>query len=116
VTPAINGATLALAYQTGPAADEQSADTAAPARPTGQPAPRQTIAVAGELTGGHAQSGPSFNLESLAAAVGLDPDELLNQVKSGQGISDLLGRTGQTGYGSTVRDAVRGGILIDQYV
>jgi hypothetical protein len=120
VTPDINGATLAQAYQTGPAADpaadERSAGTAALAQQARDPAPGQTIAVAGEPAGSHARGVPSFNLESLAAAVGLDPDELLNQVKSGRGISDLLGRAGQTGYGSTVRDALRGGILIDEYV
>jgi hypothetical protein len=75
------------------------------------------ISVAAEhALNGDPRDTATFNLETLAAAVGLDPDELLDQVKSGQGVSDLLGRTGDTGYGSTVRDQVRGGIVFDEYV
>jgi hypothetical protein len=120
MTPTISGASLALAYNTGLTPDEAIDEQAAGSARTSQqatPRPQRPAAAGGDQT---SAAGPrnaaSFNLESLAAAVGLDPDELLNQVKSGQGVSDLLGRAGEIGYGSTVRDSLHGGIVFDEYV
>jgi hypothetical protein len=45
----------------------------------------------------------------------MDPSELLEQLSSGQDVSQLLGSASQTGYGSTVADSVSGGVLVDQY-
>jgi hypothetical protein len=119
MTPSISGASLALAYNTGlttdQATDEQAAGAAGAAQePTPQPA--RSAAAASQTTAAEPRNAASFNLETLAAAVGLDPDELLNQVKSGQGVSDLLGRAGEIGYGSTIRDSLHGGIVFDEYV
>jgi hypothetical protein len=119
MTPSISGASLAIAYNTGlttdQAIDEHAAGAAAaPHQPT--PQPERPAAPAGQTSAAGHRNAASFNLETLAAAVGLDPDELLNQVKSGQGVSDLLGQAGEIGYGSTVRDSLRGGIVFDEYV
>jgi hypothetical protein len=121
MTPSISGAGLASAYNAGLTPDQAADEQAAAARqatqqgapPAAQPA---VAAVVDPWSSALPQDAASFNLDTLAAAVGLDPDELLNQVKSGQGVSGLLGRTGATGYGSTIRDSVRGGIVFDEYV
>lgn len=112
---------------TEPAADQQQpglggaadggqdgqAQPAAAAKPANGAPTAQTGAE--DSASSHAPGTVGHNLETLAAAVGLDPDQLLDQVKSGQGLSDLLGQTGDTGYGSTVGQTVRGGILLDLY-
>lgn len=122
--PAITNATVAQAYARDPsselAADQQqrglgqSGSGAATATPATSPA----TSVAGAPTAAPAKATSTtaaYNLETLAAAVGLEPDQLLDQVKSGEGLSDLLGKTAQTGYGSTVGESVRGGIMLDFY-
>lgn len=126
----IDGATVAQAYTTGalPNAAEGREQSTGDATGTGAGNPTAGAHAAGAQPGAgkqHAAGAPAtnagaadpatMNLESLAAAAGMDPDELLAQVKSGQGITDLLGRTGQLGYGSTVGDSVRGGIVLDLY-
>ncbi len=119
MTPSISGAGLASAYNAGLTPDQAADEQAAAARQATQPGPPPAAEPAGAAdpwSSAVPQDAASFNLETLAAVVGLDPDELLNQVKSGQGVSDLLGRTGATGYGSTVRDSLRGGIVFDEYV
>jgi uncharacterized protein YidB (DUF937 family) len=55
------------------------------------------------------------NLNTLADAAGLDPSDLLDQIHSGDDLSALLGSFNQTQYGSTVADAINGGVIFDQY-
>jgi hypothetical protein len=122
VTPTISGAALASVYSAGVApelrSDERStgangAQADEKTRAAAKPAAQGTVAIA-DQSGQDYKDAASFNLETLAAAVGLDPDELLNQVKAGMG-SNLLDRNGETGYGSTLRDSLHGGIVFDEY-
>lgn len=55
------------------------------------------------------------NLSALADAAGVDPSDLLGQIQSGGDLSGLLGATSQTDYGSTVANAIKGGVVFDQY-
>ena len=55
------------------------------------------------------------NLNSLASTLGMKPSDLLAQINSGNDLSQLLGSTSQTGYGSTTANSVNGGVIFDQY-
>jgi len=55
------------------------------------------------------------NLTSLAGTLGMTPSDLLAQINSGNDLSQLLGSTSQTGYGSTTANSVNGGVIFDQY-
>jgi len=54
------------------------------------------------------------NLSTLATELGMDPTELLQQLSSGQDLSQLLG-SDQAGYGSSPTDSIDGGVAFDQY-
>ena len=79
-------------------------------------------AAAGSSSSSSAGSGSSSsavtaasNLNSLASTLGMDPSDLLDQINAGDDLSQLLGSTGETGYGSTAADSVNGGLFFDQY-
>jgi hypothetical protein len=55
------------------------------------------------------------NLNSLASTLGMNPSDLLAQINSGDDLSQLLGSTSQTGYGSTTAKSANGGVIFDQY-
>jgi hypothetical protein len=57
----------------------------------------------------------SLNLDQLAGAIGLHPDEVLRRLANGEGLGDRLSAAADTGYGSTVGSLIRGGILVDRY-
>jgi hypothetical protein len=80
------------------------------AAPTPAPAPDPTPAV-----GSPSGEAASLNLDHLAKAIGLDPDEVLRRLSNGQGLGSKLSAAGETGYGSTVGGLIRGGIVIDEY-
>ena len=60
-------------------------------------------------------SSATSNLNALAEAAGVDPTDLLHQIASGDDLSQLLGSSSQTSYGSTVADSINGGVIFDQY-
>jgi hypothetical protein len=57
----------------------------------------------------------SLNLDQLAGAIGLHPDEVLRRLANGEGLGDRLSAAADTNYGSTVGALIRGGILVDRY-
>jgi hypothetical protein len=57
----------------------------------------------------------SLNLDQLAGAIGLHPDEVLRRLANGEGLGDRLSAAADTSYGSTVGSLIRGGILVDRY-
>jgi hypothetical protein len=57
----------------------------------------------------------SLNLDQLAGAIGLHPDEVLRRLASGEGLGDRLSAAADTSDGSTVGALIRGGILVDRY-
>jgi hypothetical protein len=84
--------------------------TGAAPTPAPAPAPDPTPAV-----GSPSGEAASLNLDHLAKAIGLDPDEVLRRLSNGQGLGSKLSAAGETGYGSTVGGLIRGGIVIDEY-
>ena len=54
------------------------------------------------------------NLSSLASELGMDPSTLLQELSSGQDVSQLLG-SNTTGYGSSPTDSINGGVAFDEY-
>ncbi len=54
------------------------------------------------------------NLSSLASELGIDPSTLLQELSSGQDVSQLLG-SNTTGYGSSPTDSINGGVAVDEY-
>jgi len=54
------------------------------------------------------------NLSSLASELGMDPSSLLQELSSGQDLSQLLG-SGNSSYGSSLTDSVDGGVAVDEY-
>ena len=54
------------------------------------------------------------NLSSLASELGMDPSVLLQELSSGQDVSQLLG-SNTTGYGSSPIDSINGGVAVDEY-
>jgi hypothetical protein len=80
----------------------------------GGPPPAAPTGSTADLTGTSNDTGA--NLQTLADALGVDSDTLFSQLTSGQGLNaDALRSAGQTGYGSTVADSVRGGVVADLY-
>jgi uncharacterized protein YidB (DUF937 family) len=55
------------------------------------------------------------NLSALADAAGVDPSELMAQIQSGDDLSQLLGSSSQSNYGSTVASTINGGVLYNGY-
>ncbi len=55
------------------------------------------------------------NLSSLANAAGISPNLLLQQLSSGQNLSQLLSSPSETSYGSTLADSLTGGVAVDEY-
>jgi hypothetical protein len=69
----------------------------------------------GSAAGGASSASASANLESIAGAIGIDPDDLLSQLKAGGDVSSLLSAPGETGYGSSLGDSISGGLAVDEY-
>jgi hypothetical protein len=57
----------------------------------------------------------SGNLNSLATATGVNPNILLQQLSSGQDLTQLLDSPSQTSYGSSIADSITGGVAVDEY-
>ena len=55
------------------------------------------------------------NLSALASSTGLSASAPLQQLTSGEDLSDVLGSRGSRGYGSGVADSVNGGVAVDEY-
>jgi hypothetical protein len=69
----------------------------------------------GSTTSSSSTDTATTNLTSLAGTLGMTPSDLLAQINSGNDLSQLLGSTSQTGYGSTTANSVNGGVIFDQY-
>jgi len=57
----------------------------------------------------------SGNLNSLANAAGINPNMLLQQLSSGEDLSQLLSSPSETSYGSTLAGSLTGGVAVDEY-
>jgi uncharacterized protein YidB (DUF937 family) len=98
-----------------------NAPEAAPSLSDTQLADMATSIINGTGPGGVGSAGATSsgratdNLNSLADSLGLDSQDLLSQIQSGGDLSQLLGSSGDTGYGSTMADTINGGLIFDQY-
>jgi hypothetical protein len=83
-----------------------------PSKPT---TPLAAPATASSVPPAPTDETASLNLDQLAGAIGLHPDEVLRRLANGEGLGDRLSAAADTGYGSTVGSLIRGGILVDRY-
>jgi hypothetical protein len=79
--------------------------------------PAATPDAGSEATSTYLGSSPQAksNLSLLATMLGTDPQTLLRQLQSGQGLGAALSGAGVTGYGSSIADSINGGVAVDEY-
>lgn len=81
----------------------------------GGPPPMQGVSSTSSTDDDDDDDTVNTNLNSLADALGTNPDELRSLLSSVQDLGSLLEKSGVTGYGSAGKSVATSGLAVDQY-